>query len=270
MAHLKRLAIQILANRGYLNVTDDIFLRNRDVDEIANDLIENYKYLQNKTEMSNDEVIEQIVFRPKCGNSTFVRNQRHLIHNENILRFAKSSGYKFNLSSLGNPPVISYSIKNYYPQIHKDDIEQAVRYAFDEWEQFIPISFRRTNPNENSIIKLSWEQRNHNCVLKFDGRRTGRGNSVAHAGYPDIHSSIFGQIHFDYDEIWSVNPRNDMEIDLQSVTLHEVGHILGLEHSLIEGEVMYEDYIGINRRLTMDDIQSIKDLYNLRSRIFFT
>ncbi len=49
-------------------------------------------------------------------------------------------------------------------------------------------------------------------------------------------------------------------VDLYSVTLHELGHALGLGHSDVPGAVMYPYYRRLTA-LTTEDIGAIQDLY---------
>ncbi|GLT71392.1 hypothetical protein SLA2020_434160 [Shorea laevis] len=69
--------------------------------------------------------------------------------------------------------------------------------------------------------------------------------------------------HYDADESWSVGARAGA-FDLQTVALHEIGHLLGLGHSEVEGAIMYAGIsAGVTKGLHADDIQGIKALYNV-------
>lgn len=52
-------------------------------------------------------------------------------------------------------------------------------------------------------------------------------------------------------------------VDLESVALHELGHLVGLDHSAAPGAVMSVDYRPgtLKRELTADDIEGISSLY---------
>ena len=49
--------------------------------------------------------------------------------------------------------------------------------------------------------------------------------------------------------------------DLQTVMLHEDGHVAGLGHSSLSSAVMYAYYSGVRRVLTPDDMCGISTLY---------
>ncbi|VDM79776.1 unnamed protein product [Strongylus vulgaris] len=55
---------------------------------------------------------------------------------------------------------------------------------------------------------------------------------VAHAFYPRD-----GRLHFDADEDWSLN--SPTGVNLYQTAVHEIGHILGLEHSVDPRSVMF-------------------------------
>ncbi|KAK7307183.1 hypothetical protein VNO77_40013 [Canavalia gladiata] len=81
---------------------------------------------------------------------------------------------------------------------------------------------------------------------------------LAHASAP-----TGGSFHFDADEDWKPDVTNSSEpdtVDLESVAVHEIGHLLGLAHSTVNTAIMYP-YISARTRkveLTKDDIDGIQ------------
>ncbi|CAA0816540.1 Matrixin family protein [Striga hermonthica] len=76
------------------------------------------------------------------------------------------------------------------------------------------------------------------------------------------HAPRDSRIIFDSSERW-VDGSQSKSFDI--VTMHEIGHALGLGHSNVRGAVMYYDYGdygAVRRNLTPDDINEIKYLYN--------
>lgn len=72
-----------------------------------------------------------------------------------------------------------------------------------------------------------------------------------------------GKLQFDQAENW-VNGKIRYGYDIESVALHEVGHVLGLAHSDVHSAVMYPYFTTnfVKNQLQPDDIDGLKDLYN--------
>ncbi|XP_031264037.1 metalloendoproteinase 3-MMP-like [Pistacia vera] len=71
--------------------------------------------------------------------------------------------------------------------------------------------------------------------------------------------------HFTFQEVPANSNANI--VDLESVAVHEIGHLLGLDHELGKPDaIMYDsfEYGKIKRELTADDIQGIRVLYGLQ------
>jgi hypothetical protein len=102
-------------------------------------------------------------------------------------------------------------------------------------------------------INIGFHRREHGDGNPFDGA----GGTMAHAFAP--HDRRF---HCDGGESWSAGAMPGA-IDLQTVALHEIGHLLGLDHSEDEGAIMFALLpVGATKGLHADDIQGIKAFYN--------
>lgn len=107
----------------------------------------------------------------------------------------------------------------------------------------------------------------------FDG---GPGGTLAHGFQPGTEAlfgtggTILGDIHLDNSEHWideAAATGTGTGIDLFTVLLHELGHVLGLGHSLNSESVMFETYSGAHRQLGADDIAGIQYLYGPQPQI---
>ena len=148
-----------------------------------------------------------------------------------------------------------------------DDEREAVRRAFRTWSAAAQFSFREVGTGDNPDVLISWG--NADCD---DSNMTG--NTLAHADFPPgcgVHGNGLPRpIHFDDQEHgWSMGAVAG-QFDVETVALHEIGHILGVLHTSVGGAVMFPS-ISSNatlRALAPDDVEAIQRLYPFRGPIF--
>ena len=58
---------------------------------------------------------------------------------------------------------------------------------------------------------------------------------------------------------WSITGTSDIDVD--TVMLHELGHVATIGHSRTRKAVMYASYLGVRRELHGDDVNAISTLY---------
>ncbi|KAF7635263.1 ZnMc domain-containing protein [Meloidogyne graminicola] len=146
--------------------------------------------------------------------------------------------------------------------------KKALQMAFNAWSQYIPLDFEESKSNYGNVdIRIRFARKGHGDPWSFDGR----GGVLAHATFPTD-----GQLHFDDDENWAFMDVNKIKsyryTDLFWVSLHEIGHILGLSHSKVETAIMAPFYKDpselvdwrnnyLKPELTFDDINAAKNIY---------
>lgn len=155
---------------------------------------------------------------------------------------------------------LTYAFVRGTPDLPGSAEKQAVRNAFNMWQQEIPIDFVEIGPANNPNFTIGWFTGSHGDSSPFDGI----GNVLAHAFYPPpCGGAHAGKMHFDEDELWALT-HGSGAFDAETVALHEIGHLLGLDHSTVSGAVMFPTYAGQRRILTQDDIAGIRALYGRR------
>nr|CAD2188878.1 unnamed protein product [Meloidogyne enterolobii] len=161
--------------------------------------------------------------------------------------------------------LIKYSIHNFSPDLSSSRQRDAIRRAFQTWSAVIPIRFEETSGTAD--INIIFASGSHGDPWPFDGR----GGVLAHATMPKD-----GKLHFDESENWALGPEDANKIgtsrytDLYPVTVHEIGHTLGLSHSKVEDAIMapfyqetVENGVYVMPRLKSDDIRAIQAIYGL-------
>jgi hypothetical protein len=136
----------------------------------------------------------------------------------------------------------------------------AVAAAFATWAAVTPFTFTEVALNQNPDIVIGWR-------VAADDPDFDLVGSIAHSDYPpgcsDISDALPKPVHFNDSEVpWSIG-QAPFSYDVESAALHELGHILGLDHSNVPGAVMSRPLSirEIRRVLTPDDLSGIRELY---------
>ncbi|XP_068304538.1 metalloendoproteinase 2-MMP-like [Pyrus communis] len=242
---------------GYLNSYSD----NDDFDDILESAIKTYQvnYHLKATGTLDAKTVSRMTM-PRCGvpdiinGTTSMRSGKKRQPHHRGGNGSTHTVAHFSFLN-GNPkwPSSKYQLTYAFDQSTPAEAQAAVARAFATWAGNSHFSFSQAQSYENADLKISFGRRDHGDGAPFDGR----GGTVAHAFAPTN-----GRFHYDADEPWAVGAVEGA-YDLETVALHEIGHLLGLGHSSVEGAVMSSGVrTGFTQSLHADDIQGIKALYN--------
>ncbi|KAF2316185.1 hypothetical protein GH714_041526 [Hevea brasiliensis] len=246
-----------LEHFGYLNYKNQSQANNDDFDDLLESALKTYQlnYHLKVTGTLDSQTVSKMMM-PRCGVPDIIngttrmtsgkKNQRH-----SSTSFHTVSHYTFFPGSPKWPPS-KYSLTyGFLPQTPSRAMDPVAR-AFQTWAANTHFRFARVQDYTTADIKIGFYRGNHGDGSSFDGR----GGILAHAFAPQD-----GRFHYDADETWAVGATPGA-IDLETVALHEIGHLLGLGHSSVEGAIMFARIPpGSAKGLHSDDIQGIRALY---------
>uniref|UniRef100_A0A2N9FS30 Peptidase metallopeptidase domain-containing protein n=1 Tax=Fagus sylvatica TaxID=28930 RepID=A0A2N9FS30_FAGSY len=231
-----------------------------DFDELLESAIKSYQlnYHLNATGTLDAKTVSTMMM-PRCGVAD-------IINGTNLMQSGKKKHHQHHHGSLhtvshyafipGNPkwPASMYHLTYGFEPGTPANAMSPVAKAFETWAANTHFRFSQAQDYTNANIKVGFHRRDHGDGSAFDGA----GGILAHA-YPPSD----GRFHYDADERWSVGAVPNA-FDLETVALHEIGHLLGLDHSEVEGAIMWPTISsGRTQGLHRDDIDGIKALYNV-------
>ncbi|KAK7309528.1 hypothetical protein RJT34_06329 [Clitoria ternatea] len=217
----------------------------------------------NVTGELDDATLKQIV-RPRCGvadiiNGTTTMNSGKPDANATT-KFHTVAHYSFFPEEPRWPAGTTELTYAFDPENGLDDKTKRVfASAFARWSEVTTINFRETASYGDADIKIGFYSGDHGDGEPFDGVL----GTLAHAFSPTN-----GRFHLDKAEDWVATgdvteAALSNAVDLESVAVHEIGHLLGLGHSSVEEAIMYPTISSRTRKVQLagDDIDGIQQLY---------
>ncbi|KAL6189805.1 hypothetical protein ACLB2K_036206 [Fragaria x ananassa] len=213
----------------------------------------------------DDQTINHLV-RPRCGNPDIV-NGTTTMHSGKPVSFNNSKLHTVgHYSFFPGTPVWPTGRRDltfaFLPENELSDEAKSVFIsAFQKWSTVIPMTFTETTSYYSADIKIGFFVGDHGDGEAFDGVL----GTLAHAFSPPS-----GLFHLDSDENWVIGgdittSTLTSAIDLESVAVHEIGHLLGLGHSSVEESIMYPTITSKTKKVDLanDDVEGIQSLYGV-------
>jgi len=163
-------------------------------------------------------------------------------------------GYGWDGPGLGAATVFYY-YSNVTSQLNALAAKAEIARAMAQWSSAVQVTWAPgSSATANQTVNILWATYAHGDAYPFDGP----GGVLAHTFYPANPNPepIAGDMHLDDSESWHIGTNTD----LFSVTLHELGHALGLGHSDNPNDVMYPYYKQVTG-LAAGDIAAIQTMY---------
>ncbi|KAK0401023.1 hypothetical protein QR680_015556 [Steinernema hermaphroditum] len=190
-----------------------------------------------------DEETKRVMSAPRCGvpDPTKVeRNRRTAAYNYKWLKKRLTYWIKNNPASMTNT----------------NEVHREIAKAFKVWQEVADISFKEKKSADGRDVdmSISFELRQHGDDKPFDEQ------ILAHAFWLAL-IPPYAVVHFNYDQEFKSNPRDQTEFSLLSVAIHQIGHAIGLHHSNKKDSVMFPLSIHTTTNLSTNDIASVQALY---------
>jgi hypothetical protein len=243
---------------GYLDHLNQTYLDSDEYDDALETAVKTYQlnFHVNPSGIIDDETVSKLI-TPRCGvadivnGTNFMQSHKQESTPKTLHTVAHFSFFPGNPRWPSSQTHLTYGFLPSAPSF----VNGPVIRAFNTWASATQFSFSQAQNYLNADLVIGFHRGSHGDGFPFDGP----GGTLAHAFAPTN-----GRFHYDADELWSIGAVPNA-FDLQTVAVHEIGHLLGLGHSGITGAIMFPSVsAGVTKNvLHADDINGIRVLYNV-------
>jgi peptidoglycan hydrolase-like protein with peptidoglycan-binding domain len=169
---------------------------------------------------------------------------------------------------------LTYWVGDCPGHLDHDQVLREVQAAWNKWGAVTGTTWKRIESWDDSDVEILWHDQHYHSELKKQGDKDvslnegdrdnleiefnfdGPGAQLGHSG--------FDFLHLDANEEWltsDMRKTHPTQFIVYNVVLHEIGHVLGLEHSKSPGDLMGPFYADEHKDLSAGDIVAIKTVY---------
>jgi hypothetical protein len=237
---------------GYLNYSH---VKNDDFDDSMEAAVKTYQLNYHlETTGTLDAQTLSAMMAPRCGVPDIINGTNWMQAGQKGTKHTHNTVADYAFFN-GNPkwPPSKYQLTyGFIPGTRSDAIAEVAK-AFNTWSSQSQFKFSQSQDVASADLKIGFFRGDHGDGSPFPPN----SGVLAHAFPPTD-----GRFHYNQDQPFSAGPVQG-SFDLQTVALHEIGHLLGLAHSQVQEAIMFP---GIPRATTKglnaDDIQGLKALYS--------
>ncbi|KAG8072341.1 hypothetical protein GUJ93_ZPchr0006g42060 [Zizania palustris] len=254
-----------LSNFGYLPPPTTSSPYSDAFDEYLEAAIATYQrnFGLNATGVLDTPTVEQMV-APRCGVADVINGSSTMDRNSSSAALRGRHLYSYFPGGPIWPPFrrnLRYAITaTSATTIDRATLSTVFARAFSRWAAVTNLRFTEIASASNADITIGFYSGDHGDGEAFDGPL----GTLAHAFSPTN-----GRFHLDAAEAWVAD--GDVSrlssvgsaVDLESVAVHEIGHLLGLGHSSVPDSIMYPTIRTGTRKVNLesDDVLGIQSLY---------